>query len=208
VPTRLLVLLTLAPYAPYTYAIATTLAAILAAVFTYLFCRRIKLGARAAATAGYTFVACGYFSARVAVGHLPLLEVYAALPALLWAVEALIQATERHSAIGRRVFVLALLTTCVMLGGHPQLPVYAIATRHVTFGGRVSMTLYGLNAVAFGACPDAWMSARASAAVRSAVASPGKYRTTSAPGRSSTLIVESPRGSVPATEPKSRSGAG
>ena len=128
VPTRLLVLLTLDPYAPYTYAIATTLAAILAAGFTYLFCRRIKLGALAAATAGYTFVACGYFSARVAVGHLPLLEVYAALPALLWAVEALIQATERHSAIGRRVLVLALLTTCVMLGGHPQLPVYAIAT--------------------------------------------------------------------------------
>jgi hypothetical protein len=80
VPTRLLVLLTLDPYAPYTYAIATTLAAILAAGFTYLFCRRIKLGALAAATAGYTFVACGYFSARVAVGHLPLLEVYAGPP--------------------------------------------------------------------------------------------------------------------------------
>src|SRR3954447_4684604 len=84
VPTRLLVLLTLDPYAPYTYAIATTLAATLAAVFTYLFCRRIKPAALAAAMAGYTFVACGYFSARVAVGHLPLLEVYAALPALLW----------------------------------------------------------------------------------------------------------------------------
>lgn len=122
-PTRLAVLLLLDPRGPHTFAIAATLAALVAASFTFLYCRRIGLGAVGSATAGWTFVASGFYASRIAAGHLPLLEAYAALPLLLWAVESLVQSP---ASVARRLLVLGLSTTCVLLVGHPQLSVYAL----------------------------------------------------------------------------------
>ena len=61
------------------------MAAALAALFTYLYCRRAGLTRIGAAAAGWTFACAGYFSSlMVMAGHLPLLEAYPALPLLLW----------------------------------------------------------------------------------------------------------------------------
>jgi hypothetical protein len=84
IPTRLLLLL-LDPQVAYAAGVA--LAAALAAAFTFLFCRRAGLSRLGAAAAGWTFACAGFFSSRVAAGHLPLLEAYAALPLLLWAAD-------------------------------------------------------------------------------------------------------------------------
>lgn len=125
-PTRL-ALLPFDPLAPYTYGAAVVLAAMLAASCTFGFARKLGLRALAAAAAGWTFAASGFFASRVAAGHLPLLEVYFALPALLWAVEALAQDWEKEKPARLRVAALALTCTCIALGGHPQLPAYALA---------------------------------------------------------------------------------
>jgi len=70
IPTRLLLLL----FPPETaYAPGVAMAALLAALFTYLFCRRAGLSELAAAAAGWTFACAGYFASRVMAGHLPLL---------------------------------------------------------------------------------------------------------------------------------------
>ena len=81
-PTRLLVLLLFDPQWRYTYAVAVSLSAILTSLFTYLYCRRIGLGAVASATGAWTFACCGYFVSRIAAGHLPLLEAFWGLPLL------------------------------------------------------------------------------------------------------------------------------
>lgn len=181
IPTRLLLLL-IDPWAAH--GVGSILAAVLAAAFTFLFCRRLGIGALGAAVAGWTFACCGFFAARVMAGHLPLLEAYPALPLLLWLVERYAgssggvepqsrQATKTatkeeeiaprmdtnaheseegdaspsaassssfvsnrvHSwtdpspaALRRDLLVLALATGCVMLAGHPQLPVYAVGS--------------------------------------------------------------------------------
>jgi hypothetical protein len=123
IPTRL-VLLLLDPAVAYGAAVA--IAAALAAIFTYLYCRRAGLTRIGAATAGGTFAGAGFFASRVMAGHLPVLEAYPALPLLLW----LVDRTERR----RDLAVLALATACVVLAGHPQLPAYAV----------VSAILYGV----------------------------------------------------------------
>lgn len=126
IPTRLLLLLAFDPKGPYTFTFGITLAAMLGALFTYLYARRIGLHPVASAAAGWTFVACGYFAARVAAGHLPMLEAYAALPLLLWGAESLIQAREAGRPQGRWILALGISTTCIMLAGHPQLSIYAL----------------------------------------------------------------------------------
>jgi len=81
IPTRLILLL-LDP--SVAYAAGVGIAAALAALFAYLYCRRAGLSEIGAAAAGWTFACAGYFSSRVMAGHLPLLEAYPALPLLLW----------------------------------------------------------------------------------------------------------------------------
>ena len=62
---------------PYkAYAAGIGMAAGLAALFTYLFCRRAGLSPIGAAAAGWTFASAGVFSAHVMVGHLVNLEGY------------------------------------------------------------------------------------------------------------------------------------
>src|SRR5688572_21490911 len=123
IPTRL-VLLPLDTL--LTPAVCVQLAAMLSALFTFLFARQIGLSPVGAATAGWTFACAGFFAARVMAGHLVLLEAYPALPLLLWRIEACLR--DEH-ARGRRYALrlgaLALATLCVVLAGHPQVPLYA-----------------------------------------------------------------------------------
>ncbi len=93
IPTRL-VLLLLDPSVAYGAGVA--MAAALAALFAYLYCRRAGLTQIGAMAAGWTFACAGYFSSRVMAGHLPLLEAYPALPLLLWLVDRAL-APERAS---------------------------------------------------------------------------------------------------------------
>jgi hypothetical protein len=95
------------PAGSFTYAIAVTLSAVLAALFTYLYVRKIGLGLIASAAAGWTFACNGFYAARIAAGHLPLLEAYPALPLLLWVAESLIQAEERDESPRRWIVGVA-----------------------------------------------------------------------------------------------------
>lgn len=124
IPTRL-VLLFLDPAVAYGAGVA--LAAALAALFTFLYCRRAGLSDTTAAMAGWTFACAGYFACRVTAGHLPLLEAYPALPLLLWLCDRALSADRARYRV-RDLLLLAAGCTCVALAGHPQVPAYAIAT--------------------------------------------------------------------------------
>jgi hypothetical protein len=131
--------------------VGVNLAAILAAIFTYLYCRQLKLSRLAAIAAGWTFACAGFFACRIMVGHLPLLEAYPALPLLLWLIERAIRSNnQRHS--GLNLLAIALGSTCVVLAGHPQLSVYsfaAIAT-YLLYRGRNRQGLHIAIAIALG----------------------------------------------------------
>jgi len=113
------------------------IAAALAALSTWLYCRRMGLSRIASAAAGWTFAAAGYFSSRVLAGHLPLLEAYPALPLLLWLVD---RAFDRERARRFRFDLAALAVCCtfVVSAGHPQVPAYALgaAFLYVFWRGR------------------------------------------------------------------------
>ncbi len=131
------------------FAVGVNLAAQLAALFTYAFCRRGGLAPVAAAAAGWTFACSGYFAARVLAGHLPLLEAYPALPLLLWLMD---RALARDGGRPRlRLVALAVATTCVALAGHPQLPFYAIGATalYALYRGRGRAPV-ALGAIALG----------------------------------------------------------
>jgi len=117
IPTRL-VLLAFDP--SIAYAVGIAMAAALAALFTFLYCRRAGLGRVGAVAAGFTFACAGFFATRVMAGHLPLLEAYPALPLLLWLVE---RGEARWNLAG-----LAMASACVVAAGHPQVPAYAMAS--------------------------------------------------------------------------------
>lgn len=123
-PTRLAVIALFDSWQVHT--IALNLAAVLAATFTYLFCRQMGIGRVGAATAGWTFAAAGYFASRLMVGHLPLLEAYPALPLLLWLAERFAGSASIR-AMRVNACTLGLAAGIVMLAGHPQLPIYAVA---------------------------------------------------------------------------------
>ena len=148
IPTRLL-LLALDPSVAYAAGVA--LAAALAALFTWLYCRRVGLSATAAAAAGATFACAGYFSSRVMAGHLPLLEGYPALPLLLWLVDrALREERERRHRVN--LAILAFCTACVAAAGHPQLPAYAVAAAilYAFWRGRGKQRARVLGAITLG----------------------------------------------------------
>ena len=81
VPTRL-ILLPLG--ADRLFTVSILLSACLAALFTFFYARAIGMWPSAAAVAGWTFAAAGFFASRILAGHLHLLEAYPALPLLLW----------------------------------------------------------------------------------------------------------------------------
>ncbi len=117
IPTRI-VLLGFDP--SVAYAVGIAMAAALAALFTFLYCRCAGLGRVGAVAAGFTFACAGFFVTRVMAGHLPLLEAYPALPLLLWLVE---RGEQRRNLVG-----LAIASACVVAAGHPQVPAYAMAS--------------------------------------------------------------------------------
>jgi len=124
IPTRLPLLL-LDP--AFAYGAGVAIAAALAALFCYLYCRRAGLSQTGAAAAGWTFACAGYFSSRVMAGHLPLLEAYPALPLLLWLVDRAL-APEREPRQRFDLAALAVSCACVVAAGHPQVPAYALAS--------------------------------------------------------------------------------
>jgi hypothetical protein len=152
IPTRLLVLLTMEPDGPYSYGIAVTLSAVLAAFFTYLYLRKLGFCMTGSAAAGWTFACSGYYASRVAAGHLPLLEAYPALPLLLWGVEGLLQAQERGESLRLWIGAIAISSTCVMLAGHPQLSVYAmsVASLYGLWRGGLWRAIWVWGAMALG----------------------------------------------------------
>jgi hypothetical protein len=140
IPTRLPMLL-LDPW--HVHAVGVNLAAILAATFTHLLCRRLRLGPLGAAVAGWTFAAGGFFAARVFVGHFPLLEAYPALPLLLWLAERCVAATTPRD-LRVNLAILALSAGAVMLAGHPQVPLYAVGTTMLYLAARAPLRRAGL----------------------------------------------------------------
>lgn len=127
-PTRLLVLLAFDPFDARALATAILLAANLSALFAFLFMRKVRFGLIGASAGAWTFACSGYFASRILPGHLPLLEVYCMLPLLLWLVESLHQARTNRVPTRRWIFALGFASACAMLGGHPQLPIYALAS--------------------------------------------------------------------------------
>ncbi|HVY95045.1 MAG TPA: hypothetical protein VHA14_19925, partial [Bryobacteraceae bacterium] len=105
------------------YGLGVAMAAALAALFAFLYCRGIGLSRIGAAAAGWTFAAAGFFSSRVMAGHLPLLEAYCALPLLLWLSDRALARAGRFD-----LAALALACACVVVAGHPQIPAYAVAS--------------------------------------------------------------------------------
>src|SRR5262249_27109537 len=111
------------------FPVAVNLSAILAALFTYLYLRKLGLGRVGAAAGGSTFAASGSFASRLLAGPLPLLEAFCALPLLLWCLESIAQSTRvpRDAlALGIGHLGLAFAVLCVVLCGHPQIPAYAV----------------------------------------------------------------------------------
>jgi len=123
IPTRFALFL-LDPEIAYVAGVA--IAAGLAALFTFLYCRRAGLSRLGSVAAGWTFACAGYFTSRVAAGHLPLLEAYPALPLLLWLTDRAL-APERIKRHAFDLGALALASACVVVAGHPQIPAYSFA---------------------------------------------------------------------------------
>ena len=148
IPTRL-VLLLLAPKMQFVSGVA--MAAALAAIFTYLFCKRAGLSEIGAVSAGWTFSCAGFFASRVMSGELPMLEAYPSLPLLLWLADRAI-APDRLRFQVRDLTMLALGGACVALAGHPQLPAYSIgaAFLYLIVFGRGRRRILGMLSAALG----------------------------------------------------------
>lgn len=156
IPTRLILLL----FEPVVaFAVGVAIAALLAALFTYLYCRRIGLSEAGAVAAGWTFACAGFFASRVLAGHLPLLEAYPSLPLLLWLADRAVS-PDRAQYRRRDLAALAIATACVAVAGHPQLPVYSIgaAMLYVVLRGRgwVRIRVAAAIALGIGATMAAW----------------------------------------------------
>jgi hypothetical protein len=149
IPTRLAIL----AFDPLDAIVAgTMLSAALAALFTFAFGRQIGMTRVGAAAAGWTFACSGFYASRVMAGHLPLLEAYPALPLLLWRVEACLPSQSASRMHSVRLGLLALAVLCVVLAGHPQLSIYAIAVAaiYLVFRGWKQKTLLVQSSLALG----------------------------------------------------------
>ena len=148
IPTRL-ILLFLDP--EVIFGAGVVIAALLAALFTYLYCRRAGISQIGAAAAGWTFACAGYFSTRLMAGHLPLLEAYPSLPLLFWLIERAFSA-ERTGFARRDLVMLAFASACTVLAGHPQVPSYSIAAAvlYILFRGRGWQRIRVISSMALG----------------------------------------------------------
>ncbi|HEU5022077.1 MAG TPA: hypothetical protein VFT60_09295, partial [Bryobacteraceae bacterium] len=142
IPTRLVLLLADPSVA---YGLGIAIAAGLAALFGFLYCRSLGLSRVGAATAGWTFAAAGFFASRVMAGHLPLLEAYPALPLLLWLSDRALRRARRFD-----LGALSVATACVVAAGHPQVPAYSAgaALVYIWWRGRAAALRDRLRATA------------------------------------------------------------
>ncbi len=148
IPTRLILLL----FDPkFAYGVGVAVAAALASIFTYLFCKRAGVSEVGAISAGWTFACAGFFASRVMGGHLPMLEAYPALPLLLWLADRAL-AGERDRFQVRDLAALALAAACVVLAGHPQLPAYSVAATvlYLILRGRGRRLILAVSSLALG----------------------------------------------------------
>ena len=148
IPTRLILLL----FDPqFAYGVGVAVAAALASIFTYLFCKRVGLSEVGAISAGWTFACAGFFASRVMAGHLPMLEAYPALPLLLWLADRALAGEGGRFQV-RDLAALALAAACVVLAGHPQLPAYAIAAAvlYLILRGRGRRLVLAVSSLALG----------------------------------------------------------
>jgi hypothetical protein len=157
IPTRLLLLLL--PNARLHYEVGVLLAALLSALFTWLFCRRLGLSEVASVAAGWTFASAGYFASRVLAGHLPLLEAYPSLPLMLWLGDRA-TAPDRASYWRRDLAALAVAAGCFAVAGHPQIPAYSLAAAALFLafrpGARERVRAIAALALGAGATLAAW----------------------------------------------------
>lgn len=144
IPTRLPLLL-VDPWAAH--GVGVNIAAVLTAMFTFLYARRLGLGRLGASAAAWTFACNAYFASRIMAGHLPLLEAFPALPLLLWLVERYATAATRRE-FRLNLLVLGLAAGAVMLAGHPQVPAYAVAAALLYLPVRTCWRRAGLGAAA------------------------------------------------------------
>ena len=141
------------------YAAGVALAAALAALFTYLYCRRAGLSAIASMCAGWTFAAAGFFAVRVITGQLSTLEAYPSLPLLLWLAD---RALDPRRAASQRLDLaaMAIATAVVVTAGHPQIPAYSVGAALLYIGwrarGRLRFRLWGATLLGVGASWIAW----------------------------------------------------
>jgi hypothetical protein len=142
IPTRLVLLLADPSVA---YGLGIAIAAGLAALFGFLYCRGLGLSRVGAATAGWTFAAAGFFASRVMAGHLPLLEAYPSLPLLLWLSDRALRRARRFD-----LGALSVATACVVAAGHPQVPAYSAgaALVYIWWRGRAAALRDRLRATA------------------------------------------------------------
>ncbi|HEV8112281.1 MAG TPA: YfhO family protein [Planctomycetota bacterium] len=142
------------------FSAAVCLAAILAALFTYLYLRKMELGRVASAVGGWTFAASGYFASRLLAGHLPLLEAFGALPLLLWCLESIARSDPVAPKSWRLHVGLAAACLCIVLCGHPQVPAYAMGTAVlyaiVRIGGRAAVKALAAMALGVGLSGAVW----------------------------------------------------
>src|SRR5262249_11531626 len=103
------------------FGVSVQLAANCAAVFMFLYCRRLGIGRVGCAVAGFTFACSGFFASRVYAGHLPLLEAYPALPLLLWLIEVNARSVAPDRLMPLKLLAAALAAFCIAVAGHPQL---------------------------------------------------------------------------------------
>jgi Bacterial membrane protein YfhO len=151
-------LLLLDPDVAYPAGIA--MAAALAALFTYLFCRRAGLSQIGSVAAAWTFACAGFFAARVMVGHLLILEAYPSLPLLLWLADRAMDHSHGLRTHRGDTVALAIAAACVVAAGHPQLPAYSVATAllYVIWRSRgwLRAKLCGAIALGIGATMAVW----------------------------------------------------
>src|SRR5262249_5501126 len=134
--------------------IGINLAAVLSALFTFLFCKALGQSPIGAAVSSWTFACAGFFASRVMAGHLPLLEAYPALPLLLLLIETIVARRRDVQPVTCHLCALAVATACAALAGHPQIPAYAIgaAVAYLFWRGGLPNFRLPLTCIVLGAC--------------------------------------------------------
>lgn len=105
----------------------------MAGIFTYLFCREIKLAPAASLLGAMTFMLNGFFMAHLSLGHIGIVRTSCYLPAVFYFVERGLARSDWRSYLAAGV-ALALQILC----GHTQFYFYTI----LFLGGYVALRVF------------------------------------------------------------------